>query len=82
MTPKQFKQLTSLQQVELLFDKGQEVMTRIFIFYNVRLYALSDFFVEVWYRQTTNKIDRIIVLETNDVLDIYDGQIRLDDLIG
>jgi hypothetical protein len=80
MNPEKFKKLKSLQQMELLFDQGRELMTRIFIFYNIRLFALDDFFVEVWYRQTTNKIDRIVVLKTEDVLDIYEGQISINDM--
>jgi len=80
MTPEQFRHLTSLRQMELLFEQGRELMCRIYIFYNVRLYALSDFFVEVWYRQTSNKIDRIIVLEIDNVVDLYEGQINLNDL--
>ena len=80
MTPDQFRQLTSLQQMELLFDQGRELLSRIFVFYNIRLYALSDFFVEVWYRQTTNKIDRIVVMGIDSVIDIYENQIKLNDL--
>jgi hypothetical protein len=80
MTPEKFKNLTSLQQMELLFDQGRELLSRIFIFYNIRLYALDDFFVEVWYRQTTNKIDKIVVLKMEDVINIYEGQISLSDL--
>ncbi len=80
MKPEQFRQLTSLRQMELLFEQGHELMCRIYVFYNVRLYALSDFFVEVWYRQASNKIDRIVVLEIDNVLDLYEGQISLKDL--
>jgi hypothetical protein len=80
MTPDQFRKLTSLQQIELLFDEGRELMSRVFVFYNIRLYAFNDFFIEVWYRQTTNKIDRIIVLGIESVIDIYENQIKLSDL--
>lgn len=80
MTADQFKHLTSLQQMEVLFDQGRELMSRIFVFYNIRLFALGDFFVEVWYRQTTNKIDRIVVLGIDSVIDLYESQIKLSDL--
>jgi hypothetical protein len=80
MTPEQFRQLTSLQQIELLFDQGRLLMARIFVFYNIRLYTIGDFFVEVWYRQTTNKIDRIVVLGLDSVIDLYENQIKLSDL--
>ncbi|NVO19618.1 MAG: hypothetical protein HXX13_07950 [Bacteroidetes bacterium] len=80
MTPDQFRHLTSLQQMELLFDQGRELMCRIFVFYNIRLYTIGDFFVEVWYRQTTNKIDRIIIMGIDSVLELYENQIKLSDL--
>ena len=80
MKPEQFRQLTSLRQMELLFEQGQELMCRIYVYYNIKLYALSNFFVEVWYRQAGNKIDRIVVLEIDDVIDLYEGQIDLKDL--
>jgi hypothetical protein len=80
MTSDQYKHLTSLQQMELLFERGKELMSRIFVFYNIRLYALNDFFVEVWYKQTTNKIDRIVVIGIDTVIDLYENQIKLNDL--
>jgi len=80
MTPEHFRHLTSLQQMELLFDQGRELMSRIFVFYNIRLFAIGDFFVEVWYRQTTNKIDRIVVMGVDSVIELYENQIKLSDL--
>ena len=82
ITLEQFLRLTSIQQVELIFDQGKEVGSRIYLFYNIRLYLLFDFFIEVWYMQTTNRIENIIHLETSDVLDIYEKQIRLDNLFN
>ena len=73
----EFVSLGSVDKLNLLFEKGQEVSARIFIFYNIRLYVLSDFFVEVWYQQINNKIDRIIVLGSSEVLDIYEKDIKL-----
>jgi len=80
MTLEQFKRLRSIQQVELVFDQGTEIASRIYLFYNIRLFVLFDFFVEIWYLQTTNRIDRVILLSTTDVLDIYERDIRLDTL--
>lgn len=82
MTSEQFQRLTSVQQLEQVFDHGTELLSRIYIFYNIRLYLLYDFFAEVWYLQTTNRVDRIIVLNQLDVLDIYDRQIDLDKLLN
>jgi hypothetical protein len=80
MTQEQFRRLTSIQQVELIFDQGNEIGSRIYIFYNIRLFLLFDFFVEIWYIQTTNRIDRIVILSITDVLDIYERDIQLGKL--
>jgi len=77
-----FRKLTIFRQVELLFDKGQHVLSRIYLFYNVHLYSLSGFYAEIWYRQADNKIERVIILDQADVLDLYDKQIGLGEITG
>jgi hypothetical protein len=76
----EFRKLTIFRQVELLFEKGQHVLSRIYLFYNVHLYTLSGFYAEIWYRQADNKIERVILLDQADVLDLYDNQIGLSDI--
>lgn len=80
MSPEKFKQLTSIHQLDLILNEGREIMSRIFLFYNVKLFAVYDFFVEVWYKQTTNKVDRIVILDLIDVFDLYEKDIKLNDL--
>jgi hypothetical protein len=48
----------------------------------VHLYTLAGFYAEIWYRQADNKIERVIILDESDVLDLYDNQIGLSDIIG
>jgi hypothetical protein len=78
----EFRKLTIFRQVEMLFEKGHHVFSRIYLFYNVHLYAISEFYAEIWYRQADNKIDRVIILDPSDVLDLYDNQIGLSDISG
>jgi len=75
-----FRKLTVFKQVELLFEQGHHVLSRVYLFYNVHLYALQDFYTEIWYRQADNKIDRVIVLDLSDVVDLYDNQIGLSEI--
>jgi hypothetical protein len=75
-----FRKLTIFRQVELLFESGQHVLSRIYLFYNVHLYTISGFYAEIWYRQSDNKIERVILLEQEDVLDLYDSQIGINDI--
>jgi hypothetical protein len=48
----------------------------------VHLYTLSGFYTEIWYRQADNKIERVILLDEETVLDLYDAQIGLSDIKG
>ena len=82
MKSDEFRKLTIFRQVELLFEKGHHVLSRIYMFYNVHLYTLSGFYAEIWYRQADNKIERVILLDEADVLDLYDNQIGLGDITG
>jgi len=77
-----FRKLTIFRQVELLFESGRHVLSRIYLFYNIHLYTLSGFYAEIWYRQADNKIDRVIILDQSDVLDLYDNQIGLSEISG
>lgn len=77
-----FRKLTLFRQVEMLFENGRHVLSRIYLFYNIHLYTLSGFYAEIWYRQADNKIDRVILLDLSDVLDLYDNQIGLSDIAG
>jgi hypothetical protein len=76
----EFIALSHQQKVEILFDEGKELMNRIYVFYNIKLYSLFDFYVEIWYKQTTNKIDKVIVVKLTDVVHLYESQINIQDL--
>ena len=82
MKESEFIALSQQEKVFLVLDKGQELMNRIYVFYNIKLYMLFDFYVEVWYKQTTNKIDKLIVVELDGVLHLYENQINIQDIIS
>lgn len=82
MKTDEFRKLTIFRQVELLLSKGRHSLSRTYLFYNVHLYAFSEFYAEIWFRQADNKIDRVVILDEADVLDLYDNQIGLSDIFG
>lgn len=82
MKESEFQELSHQQKVELLFDEGRELMNRIYVFYNIKLYSLFDFYVELWYKQTTNKIDKIVIVKLTDVVHLYESQINIQDLFS
>jgi hypothetical protein len=63
-----------------VIEDGTEVLNRIFLFYVIRLYSIDDFYVEVWYKTSSNKIDRVESIEIDDVFHLYEKSIDIEDL--
>ena len=80
MTKIQFSELTLNEKIELVIENGTEILNRIFLFYVIRLYSVDDFYVEVWYKTSSNKIDRVESVEIDDVFHLYERSIDIEDL--
>ena len=80
MTRTQFSELSINEKIELVIDNGTEILNRIFLFYVIRLYSIEDFYVEVWYKTSTNKIDRVEPVQIDDVFHLYERSIDIEDL--
>jgi len=80
MTRTQFSELTLNERIELVIENGTEILNRIFLFYVIRLYSIDDFCVEVWYKTSTNKIDRVEPVQIEDVFHLYERSIDIEDL--
>ncbi len=77
---KEFIELSLLERAGAVLEHGQELISRIYVFYIVKLYCMGDFYVELWYRQNGNKIDKIELVELDDVIHYYEKEIDLSDL--
>ena len=80
MTRTQFSELSINEKIELVIDDGTEILNRIFLFYVIRLYSIEDFYVEVWYKTSSNKIDRVEPVQIEDVFHLYERSIDIEDL--
>lgn len=80
ITPADFNRYSPLQQSQVLFQKGKELMTRKEGEYTIKLYGLEDFFVEIWYLPRINKILRVEVVSLEDVMYQYESEIDIMDL--
>ncbi len=80
MTPLEFSELPIEKKANIILNEGREVLERIFMFYIVKLYTYNDLYVEIWYQQIGNKIDKVQVVELDDVLHLYENQININDL--
>lgn len=80
MNASDFKNLPINEQVNEVLSGGRELLERIYLFYIVKLYQYTDFHVEIWYHQTTNRIDKVLTVELDDVIHLYESQINISDL--
>lgn len=78
----EFELIDNVDKMALLFELGSDVMSRIYLYYNVKLYSLGDFFVEVWYRQSSNTVDKIEVVDMDKVFHLYEKSIDISDLFA
>ena len=76
----QFNNMPVQEQITTVLGQGIELLERIYVYYIVKLYKLDDLFVEIWYKQTTNRIDKVKVVELDDVIHLYESQINISDL--
>ncbi len=80
MDAQEFRKLPVQEQVSVILSNGKELLERIFVYYTVKLYLLDGLFVEIWYHQVTNRIDKVLVVEFEDVIHLYESQINISDL--
>lgn len=80
MTIDEFMSRPANERANLIQRDGRELMDRIYIFYHIKLFSFSGFFVEIWFLQTSGRIDKVLVVELDDVLHLYEKNIDISDL--
>lgn len=76
----QFNNMPVDEKVTTVLGQGIELLERIYVYYIIKLYKLDELFVEIWYKQTTSRIDKVEVVDLDDVLHLYESQINISDL--
>ena len=76
-----FEKATFKEQVYIVLEQGKEITSRQFLFYVIKLYSLSDFFAEVWYIPTSNKIDKVEILDVDEMLHLYRHDFDISSLL-
>lgn len=77
---KQFNNMPLEEQITTVLGQGIELLDRIYVFYTIKLYKLDELFIEIWYKQTTSRIDKVIVVDLDNVVHLYESQINISDL--
>ncbi|MFA8450824.1 MAG: hypothetical protein ACEPOW_09040 [Bacteroidales bacterium] len=68
-------------KIQILLEDGEKLLERIFLYYEIYLYALGDFYVELWCRQNSHRIDKIVAVDIDEIFHIYENQIDLNKLL-
>ena len=77
----QFNNYPLKEKVYLLFEHGNELVSRQFLYFNIKLYTLFGFFAEVWYVPNSNKIEKVEVLTTDEILSLYKNEFDISELL-
>jgi len=80
MTLEEFGQLPVDEQAQYVWDRGRYLMNREGQRTLANLYAVSNFYVEVWYDRVSNSITAITCFDDVSKLDTYLNGISLDGL--
>jgi hypothetical protein len=68
----EFSQFNLKSKIQLLKDNGRMLMTRkLDNIYEIRLFAMYDFYVEVFFNYQKNQIIKIEPILNNNWLDVY-----------
>lgn len=76
-----FEKATLKEKVYIVLEQGREISSRQFLYYNIKLYMLGDFFAEIWYIPSSNKIDKVETLVLDEVLHIYRNDFDISSLL-
>ncbi|MFN3555381.1 MAG: hypothetical protein ACK4VN_05415 [Bacteroidales bacterium] len=77
-----FDQCPLKEKIYLVFEHGNEVATRSFLYFNIKLYTLFGFFAEVWYVPNNNKVEKVETLSTDEILALYKNEFDISSLFN
>ncbi|MDQ3191826.1 MAG: hypothetical protein M3Q58_09540 [Bacteroidota bacterium] len=80
ISAEEFKKLSLEKKLELVTKGGDYVSSRYYMGFEVHLYSMDNFFVEVWKRFGLDYIEWIEVVNSNATINSYLDNIDLDDL--
>jgi hypothetical protein len=81
MTKKEFEKAPLDRKVYTVFESGSELASRQFLHCHIKLFALDNYYAEVFYVPATNKIHKVEALSLDEVLQIYQNQLDISSLL-
>lgn len=78
MQREQFNQLKFNEKLKWIYVQGEFITSIRYYAHKVNLYAFGDYFVELFYHNATDNIDRICILDHKSTrMKFYADQIKL-----
>ncbi len=77
ITRTEFDVLPTVEKVYTLFDLGDELDVREDRGYRIKLYLISDFFVELWFGIKHPEDTQMISLSEEEVMEVYSERIDI-----
>jgi hypothetical protein len=77
MSSDEYLKWSLTDRASMLWDQGTYLETTMYYGYTIKLYSLHSFYVEVYYSQEKEFIDKIIVAEIDDLKKCL-GRIEID----
>lgn len=81
MQKSNFYNMSISSRTQYIWLYGSYTMSRDFHDYTIALYELGGFFVEVWYSEIIDEVEKIEILEDEQRLDLYLPYIDISNLI-
>jgi len=82
MEKARFNSLTQVQKLLLIMESGRLVMEKKEIDCIMKLYIYKQFYVEVIYDLSQNKIRKIDTPELNYIVDEYLDELNIEDMLN
>jgi hypothetical protein len=80
ITRTEFDVLPTVEKAYTLFELGDELDVREEGDFRIKLYLISDFFVELWFGKSNEQSTKLISLSEDDVLNIYGERIDISQI--
>jgi len=81
MLKNEFIKLTVLQKVEELWTEGEFISEKVYYDNTIRLFAIDNFLVEVFFNRVYNEIVSVEIQENPQILFEYVKNLELDNLL-
>jgi hypothetical protein len=79
ITRTEFDFLPAVEKAHTVFEFGEELDNREYEEFRIKLYMVSDFYVELWYSLKNIRISKLESLSLDEVVDFYGDDINISD---